>query len=217
MLEVKEYYNSLAATYDNERFDNSYGKFIDTEERKILADWLKGIDKSGILDYGCGTGRLTDFANAGIDISEQMLEVARQKHPAKKFSLLHDHSIENNSLNAVYSFHVIMHLQQKDFDEVIDFIHSKLANNGIFIFDVLSSFRKSKKEGWHANTSYSIDEIKNQIECKFEVITYTGILFLPIHRIPASLRKYFLWLDQFLCNGFLKKYSSYYCIYAKKK
>ena len=36
MNEVKEYYNSIATDYDHDRFANSYGKFIDTEERIIL-------------------------------------------------------------------------------------------------------------------------------------------------------------------------------------
>ena len=70
MSEVKEYYNSIANNYDKNRFGNSYGKFIDAEERKILAKWLIGMNKETILDYGCGTGRLSEFANSGIDISE---------------------------------------------------------------------------------------------------------------------------------------------------
>ena len=219
MSEVKEYYNSIANNYDKNRFGNSYGKFIDAEERKILAKWLIGINKETILDYGCGTGRLSDFANMGIDISENMLEIAQQKNPIKKYFLLDKNRllIENNSMTAIYSFHVIMHLSKIEFKKTINFIYNKLDTNGVFIFDILSPFRKSKKDGWHANTSYSIEEISKLLENKFDIISYKGILFLPIHRIPISLRRYFLWLDILLCNSFLKKHASYYCIYAKKK
>ena len=34
--EVVEYYDSIASTYDDSRFGNSYGRFIDAEERKVL-------------------------------------------------------------------------------------------------------------------------------------------------------------------------------------
>lgn len=219
MPDVKDYYNSIAAIYDKDRFENSYGKFIDAEERAILTHWLIGIDKKNILDYGCGTGRLSEFATNGIDISEKMLQVAKQKNPGKNYFLLDkDNSqIADNSMDAIYSFHVIMHLSEHECKEAFDYICKNLKTNGIFIFDVLSPYRKSKKDGWHANTSYSIDEMKKQLENKFDIITYKGILFLPIHRIPSALRRYFLWLDQLLCNTFLKKYASYYCIYAKKK
>lgn len=219
MSDVKEYYNSIANIYDKDRFENSYGKFIDAEERVILSKWLIGINKETILDYGCGTGRLSDFSNSGMDISEKMLQLAQQKNPTKKYFLLDKNrlSIENNSMTAIYSFHVIMHLSKNEFKETIDFIYNKINTNGVLIFDILSPYRISKKDGWHANTSYSIEEINKQLENKFEIISYKGILFLPIHRIPILLRRYFLWLDILLCNSFLKKYASYYCIYAKKK
>lgn len=220
MSDVKSYYNSIAAIYDKDRFGNSYGQFIDAQERILLSEWLKKIDINKIADYGCGTGRLTNFANYGIDISEDMLQIAQQKYPEKKFYLLNDNNdfpVLENALKAIYSFHVIMHLSKEDFAKMINIIHHKLGKNGIFIFDILSSKRKNKKDGWHANTAYSIDEIRHSIGQQFDIIQYRGILFLPIHRIPISLRKYFLWLDIFLCKSIFKKYASYYCIYAKKK
>jgi ubiquinone/menaquinone biosynthesis C-methylase UbiE len=88
MNDVREYYNSIASYYDHDRFANSYGKFIDAEERIILHNWLNGIDKKFILDYGCGTDRLTNFATIGADVSEAMLSVAKQKNPKKKFHLI---------------------------------------------------------------------------------------------------------------------------------
>lgn len=220
MSDIKSYYNSIAAIYDKDRFGNSYGQFIDLEERRLLKKWLYNIDINKIADYGCGTGRLTHFANVGIDISEEMLRIAQQKYPEKNFYLLSDNNdfpISENTLKAIYSFHVIMHLSKTDFEKMVNTIHQQLEKNGIFIFDILSSKRKNKKEGWHANTAYSINEIKDLMEQQFDIIQYNGILFLPIHRIPSSLRKYFLRLDIFLCKSIFKKYASYYCIYAKKK
>jgi SAM-dependent methyltransferase len=219
MSDIKSYYNSIAHIYDADRFGNSYGKFIDSEERKILRTWLRKIDKDKIADYGCGTGRLTNYANYGIDISEQMLIIAKQKFPEKKFLLLDNNEflVSNNSLKAVYSFHVIMHLSKLELNKMFDFIYQSLEKDGIFIFDILSTRRKNNKDGWHANTAYSLEEIRKILAPKFNFITFNGILFLPIHRIPSSIRKYFLWLDILLCRSFLKYHASYYCIYAKKR
>jgi hypothetical protein len=36
MNELAAYYETLAATYDENRFNNTYGQFIDKQERKIL-------------------------------------------------------------------------------------------------------------------------------------------------------------------------------------
>jgi ubiquinone/menaquinone biosynthesis C-methylase UbiE len=56
-----QYYDRLARTYDAERFGNSYGKFIDAQERATLARLLP-LEAGSVLDLGCGTGRLTGFA-----------------------------------------------------------------------------------------------------------------------------------------------------------
>lgn len=79
---VVEYYDHLAKDYDRDRFGNSYGRFIDAEERAVLSRW-KVKDSGRVLEVACGTGRLLDFAAAGCDASSEMLAVAREKHPAR--------------------------------------------------------------------------------------------------------------------------------------
>ena len=76
---IIEYYNQLASEYDENRFGNSYGQFIDFQERRILNKIFK--NQSGkILDLACGSGRLTNFATSGADASEEMLKIAQKKH-----------------------------------------------------------------------------------------------------------------------------------------
>ena len=36
MKEIINYYNELATTYDAKRFRNTYGTFIDEQERKLI-------------------------------------------------------------------------------------------------------------------------------------------------------------------------------------
>ena len=59
---VVEYYNDLSERYDLDRFDNSYGAYVDAQERRILRRWLAPMGQGKILDLACGTGRLLDLA-----------------------------------------------------------------------------------------------------------------------------------------------------------
>jgi 2-polyprenyl-3-methyl-5-hydroxy-6-metoxy-1,4-benzoquinol methylase len=112
---IIEYYNQLASEYDENRFGNSYGQFIDFQERRILNKIFK--KQSGkILDLACGSGRLTNFATSGADASEEMLKIAQKKHSEKEFFQAKSNELpfEKESFQGCLTFHFIMHL-----DEVI--------------------------------------------------------------------------------------------------
>ncbi|PZQ78727.1 MAG: hypothetical protein DI548_15745, partial [Flavobacterium johnsoniae] len=85
--EIKIYYDELASTYDQNRFGNSYGTYIDIQERAYLKKCLPHLSSANILDLGCGTGRFLDLASHGVDISPKMIEVAKHKFPEKNISL----------------------------------------------------------------------------------------------------------------------------------
>lgn len=73
-----------AQSYDQMRFRSPKGKLLDKREKKIIGEFLNGLPEGSlILDLPCGTGRITEFLLCkkyrvwGIDISPEMLEVAR--------------------------------------------------------------------------------------------------------------------------------------------
>lgn len=87
-MSTKEYWNDRAkkgespqelvyASVDFHRFD--------TETRKILSLFK---DKK-VLDVGCGYGRMSDMFKdyLGVDFSEEMINLARQKYPNKRFEV----------------------------------------------------------------------------------------------------------------------------------
>lgn len=107
-------YEDLASEYDNSRFDNSYGRYIDCQEREILSRWLGNAQTQSILDLACGTGRFLSFATAGLDLSPRMIEVAKTKHPDKEFiqASASNIPIESGQYDVVFSLHLFMHLSQ---------------------------------------------------------------------------------------------------------
>lgn len=220
MSEIVHYYNDLASTYDQNRFDNSYGRFIDTQERKIL-DTLLTNQNEQILDLACGTGRLLNYASIGVDASAEMIEVARRKFPEKTFlqNEAHQITLQNNSVDTIISFHFFMHLDQDKINQVLEESNRILKKNGRIIFDIPSRKRRNllgyKKANWHGATSLSIKDL--EAHPNFKIKRTFGFLFFPIHRFPESCRKSLLKLDSFIANSFLKEYSSYFIIELEKR
>ena len=211
---VLDYYDKLAKNYDKDRFGNTYGQYIHRQEAKLLTVLLKDI--SGVIvDLGCGTGRLTSFATIGLDGSNEMLTIAKEKYPGKKFicSSITQLPFEDNSIDAIYSFHVFMHLPKQTADAAFIEMARSLKPGGKLLFDFPSIKRRrlflSGNTGWHGNTAYEIKRIKKELGKGFDFNGHYGILFLPIHRLPKSVRKYFSGLDNFLCRSFFKTYASY--------
>ncbi len=140
---ILNYYNHLAKTYDENRFENSYGKYIDEQERAFLNSFFKNKSYSKILDLGCGTGRLLNFATHGADFSEEMLNIARQKYPEKILAKGEISKIPfTDEFDCIFCFHVIMHQNRKETEAFLDECFSKLTQKGTLIFDYPTKNRR---------------------------------------------------------------------------
>lgn len=218
---IVDYYNNLAKKYDSDRFENTYGKFIDFQERRIL-DRLLSDKNEIILDLACGSGRFMNYAALGVDASEEMLKIAREKYPEKSFHLSDAEHIplEEGSIDTIITFHFFMHLENEKVKKILNECHRVLKPNGRIIFDIPSAKRRSlfryKKSGWHGNFALTTKQIK-ELSSEYNVTRFFGILFIPIHRIPVRLRNFFVGLDRVLSNSFLKEYSSYQIVELTKK
>jgi ubiquinone/menaquinone biosynthesis C-methylase UbiE len=212
---VISYYNEIATEYDESRFGNSYGRFIDVQERAILKRFLGSMRKEAVLDMGCGTGRLLDFAGLGVDGSEEMLSIAKHKHPMKQ--LFHENALnthfEDATFEAILSFHVVMHIEKDSFLKLLDEVHRVLKDQGSFIFDVPSAKRRRlvghKHAGWHGSQAYTKKEILACCGTQWRIKRTQGVMILPIHRIPTFLRRPLCAVDRLWCRSFIKDYSSY--------
>lgn len=82
--------------YEDKTFGpNSYGDLLWEEEREWLSDFLNRRNlrspETAYLDFACGTGRVISHLQAavgrsvGVDISAEMLHVARKKVPRARF------------------------------------------------------------------------------------------------------------------------------------
>lgn len=215
MDKITEYYNQLALNYDLSRFANSYGKFIDYQERRVLAKLLNTDITQINLDLACGTGRLLSFGTHGVDISNEMISISKAKYPNKQIILVDAENLpfENSYFDNIYSFHLMMHLTDAKIKLILEEASRIIKLGGSFIFDIPSKKRRKltgyKSSSWHGGHELNQEDITNLIQNKWIIKSSHGICFIPIHRFPGFFRKYLLWIDNWLCESFLKSYASY--------
>lgn len=213
--EVVEYYDIIADKYDESRFNNSYGRFIDAEERKIL-NQLIDVDQNSLrLEMACGTGRLTNYATHGLDASNEMLNIARKRYDNIEFrhASATETGYDDACFDIVYSFHLLMHLDKQTIRDIFEESNRILKPNGRFIVDIPSAERRNllhhKQTSWHGATHLSKQELSDIAGDKFTLNRSFGIMMLPVHHLPESIRRMLQTLDYALANGWLKKYASY--------
>lgn len=210
---VQEYYNQIAGNYDKSRFNNSYGQFIDKQERIFLDQYLKS---KNTLNLGCGTGRFMEYCSTGIDFSSEMLDIAKAKYPNVEYFMgsADTTPFDNERFDAVICFHVLMHLNPTETAAIFREVNRILAPGGIFIFDYPSAERRKltryKAENWHGGNAFFKKEINTLILSQnWKPLKKRGVLFFPIHRFPSGMRKLAFSTDQFFNRGPLKSFSSY--------
>jgi SAM-dependent methyltransferase len=134
--EVATSYDLIADRWNDESFPRSNG--IHQHERAIA--FLK--QKRHALDIGCGSsGRIIDllleqgFAAEGLDISDRMVQLSRQRHPALTFH--HADICEwepPKKYDLISAWDSIWHVPLAMQEMVMRKIMHALAPGGIFIF-----------------------------------------------------------------------------------
>ncbi len=212
---IHDYYEDLAPRYDEDRFGNSYGRYIHQQELAIM-NRLIPIEPTGpTLDLGCGTGRLLQWATHGLDYSPAMIEEAKKKYPQHilQAGSAWETPYEDHIFHTAYSFHLLMHLQPQEIEAVFQEAARIIGPGGRFIFDIPSKKRRGlvgyKADSWHAAQSLSLKEIKWMDTSIWKLQRYSGVLFLPVHRLPNSLRAPVRWVDNLLCRSPWREYASY--------
>lgn len=215
-----QYYDRLAARYDEERFANAYGRYVDAQERRVLKRWLAGVPRGAILDLACGTGRLLDLATHGLDASEEMVRIARRKNPEKQIGCGRADELAQLGIqfDAIFCLHLFMHLAPGQIEHIFRACRGQLRPGGRFIFDAPSALRRKltgfRPAGWHAATALSDREVAAMSPDGWRRKGSRGVLFFPVHRVPPSIRPLLRPLDDLMGMTPMKRLSSYviYCL-----
>ena len=174
----------LAGIYDkiNGSAYKPYADFL--EESFRLAD----ISVKEVLDLGCGTGGITalladrGYDMIGLDISPEMLNLARERNQGKNTLLLCQDMCEfelYGTVQAIYSsFDCLNYItSNKDLAEVFVLARNYLETGGLFIFDINTEYRYNNIYN-EKSYVYEFDDLlavwrsvydKEAGECEFEI------------------------------------------------
>ena len=210
---IINYYDEIAESYDISRFDNTYGQYVDYQERRVLDNL--NISPENSLDLPCGTGRFLNYADYGCDASKNMVKIAASHWNGKNLTCADARSLpyEDGSFDTVITMHLLMHLDDETIGQIMKEVHRVLRSGGRWIVDLLSDKRRkwtNTKHSWHCHKSMSIAGFNHFVGDYFQMKSVSGIMLFPVHRIPSALRMPLRRIDYRLAQtSLLKEYSSY--------
>lgn len=144
-------YTSFAAVYDTFMDNIPY-----EEWKSYLEELLKeyGVQDGLVLDLGCGTGTMTELLAAdgydmiGVDNSEEMLEIAREKQIKSGHEILY--LLQDmrefelyGTVRAVFSICDSLNYitEPEELKQVFRWVNNYLDPGGIFIFDFNTEYK----------------------------------------------------------------------------
>jgi SAM-dependent methyltransferase len=110
---------------------------------------LNGIHEGLVVDLGCGSGLWarelvdTGYRVLGIDISEAMIELSRNRVPEAEFRLGSLFEVEIPSCNAVTAVSEVLNYlfdaenEERGLGRLFRRVHDALVPGGVFVFDVV--------------------------------------------------------------------------------
>ena len=130
----------------------SYARWLIEQQdlSKFLRNKISGKSSTSCLDFACGTGRLTHFLASyfgdiyGVDISESMLEVAKEKKSHVKFicqDIVSEPLAAEMPFDLIIAFRFFLRAQSALRKEVLKALRSHIAKGDVFIFNVHDSKR----------------------------------------------------------------------------
>ena len=128
---AKEYAEKYLHEFDHKPFD-----------RDLLDRFAVMIPAGGrVLDLGCGPGQVARYlasrgVNAfGIDLSQQMIEYARQLNPGIDFQQgdMRHLDLPDESVSAIAAFYSIIHIPHEETPAVISELWRVLTPGGLFL------------------------------------------------------------------------------------
>ena len=152
-MNIQKTYNTIAKDFSATR-TQPWGEFD---------EFAKHFPKSefSALDIGCGNGRLYNYLKEfdlnyiGVDLSENLLEEARKKHPEALFiheSMTELESVKNKKFDVIFFIASFHHLGSKNGRvKTLEKVKKLLKKDGIICMTNWNLFQKKyKKYVWKA-------------------------------------------------------------------
>jgi len=148
---VKTGYNQCAKNYADNRDLFKNQKYLEGLAEKLPL-------KAKVLDIGCGSGVPVDkylsikgFQITGIDISEEMVKLAKENLPHGNFLVKDMAEIDfpESSFDAIVSFYAIFHIPREEHLPLLNKLHTLLKTDGYLLITMGSSDWEGTEDDFH--------------------------------------------------------------------
>ena len=145
---IKNAYDIAAKAYADICFYELYNKSLDKKLYDLFFERV--VNKGIVIEVGCGPGEISNYLKMkgidiiGLDISDKMIEIAKQLNPFIDFRIGDVFNLEfkDNSVAGIVAPYLIVNFQLNDIEQAFSEIHRVLSNNG----QLLISFHSGHEE-----------------------------------------------------------------------
>lgn len=193
--------NGKGESYDEHYAADHWHKFLWSREQLVLTnivdDFFKGRDIH-LLDFACGTGRIVGFLEnrvataVGVDVSESMLEIARQKLTRTELiqaDITKQNVLHGRKFNLITAFRFFLNAEPELRRSTLKVLVALLDKDGCFVFNnhrnQTSPLVRFKYDRCHRKRNFmSMEETRNFVhEAGLEIAKIYPVGFLPLHKL----------------------------------
>ena len=140
-------YDAIAETYAEMFMDSLRDAPLDRAMLGVLAEYARKNGSKPVADVGCGPGHLTGHLHGlgldvfGVDLSPEMLAIARREHPGPRFEegSLTALDVEDGTLGGILSSYSLIHTPPAEIPDVFAEFHRALAPGGVLLLMFFAS------------------------------------------------------------------------------
>jgi SAM-dependent methyltransferase len=204
-----------ARSYDEDLWDLKAAKGLEwlVEQRLLTGILQKFAPRGGCTsaDFACGTGRILQFLSdrfhsvTGIDISPEMLELARSRCPRALLiqgDVTANHGLAPGPFDLITAFRFFLNAEPALRSQALEWMRRSLRQGGAVIANfhlnptsLRGTYLRLRTAGPTRPTMMSIDQARELFEAHgFTVLNILGYSFLPYRRdgrrlIAPSVRR----------------------------
>lgn len=165
--------------YDSAAWSFSQTRNYCWDDLNFTKEYVKNQDK--VLDFGCGNGRLSElfkeknYEYTGVDISNGLLKIAKEKYPDKKFVLINKENelpFEDRSFDKIFSIAVFHHFNPEMAGQALRELKRVLKKNGVLVLTAWYLWSTKYKKKFLEKKSKGEDNLMINLTFKDSQKTY---------------------------------------------
>src|SRR5512135_123886 len=139
LTNIQMSYDSVAEEYAHRIFDELQYKPLD---RQLLDRLAASVEEGGLIcDLGCGPGQIAHYLHEhgarviGVDLSLQMIELARQLNPGLEFKQgnMQALDVEDEAWAGIAAFYSLIHIPREEVVMVLQELKRVLRPGGLLL------------------------------------------------------------------------------------